>query len=120
MARAKKVIPTSEHIPKEETVTPQPIPATPTQNTKTSSRTIDKDDYVDVLNNTPQTLVFVNSRTTGEWTLDGYGTRDVMQVSDLITMKSNQSKILTEGWMIIGDEDVVNYLRLGELYKQPN
>jgi len=117
MVRAKKPVTKEEVVVKEAkspkvTSTPSPI-----QNTKVALKTIDKDDYVDVLNNTTNTLVFINSRTTGEWTLDGYGTRDVMQVSDLITMKSNQSKILLEGWMVIDDEDVVNYLRLGELYK---
>jgi len=115
MARAKKILPKEELIVEKEVI--KELTPIPVQNTNVPKRIIDKDDYVDVLNNTPQTLVFINSRTTGEWTLDGYGTRDVMQVSDLITMKSNQSKILTEGWMIIDDEDVVNYLRLGELYK---
>jgi len=102
---------------KEETIIPEPVVAPPIQNTKIASRIIDKDDYVDVLNNTTKILVFVNSRTTGEWIIEGYGARDVMQVSDLITMKSNQSKIILDGWLIIDDEDVVNYLRLGELYK---
>lgn len=83
-----------------------------------SPRIVDKDDYVDVMNNTIGTLSYYNPRTTGEWLIEGYGTTDTMQVSDLITMKSSQSKILNEGWLIILDEDVVNYLRLTELYKK--
>lgn len=134
MATAKKNIETKEIINTvtEETAplkttktnnqklikTPEPsAPITTSKNTQITSRQIDKDEYVEVLNNTIGTLVYVNSKTNGEWNLEGYGTRDVMQVSDLVTMKSNQSKILTEGWIIIDDEDVVNYLRLGELYK---
>ncbi|HEY8805860.1 MAG TPA: hypothetical protein VIM42_12300 [Clostridium sp.] len=111
MPRAKKVMPKEDIIVKEVKVSEPPIK-------KVVPKKVDKDDYVDVVNNTTHILSFVNSRTTGEWMIEGgYGARDVMQVSDLVTMKSNQSKLLLEGWLVIDDEDVVNHLRLTELYK---
>lgn len=79
-------------------------------------RVIDGNTPVDVMNNTTGKLVFVNNRTQAEWNLDGYGAIDEMLVSDLKNMRSSSAKLLLEGYLIILDDDVIDYLRLNSIY----
>jgi hypothetical protein len=80
-------------------------------------RVIDGNTPVDVMNNTTGTLVFINQRTQAKWRLEGYGTIDEMTVSDLKNMRSSSASLLLEGYLIILDEDIVDHLRLQNVYE---
>lgn len=51
---------------------------------------------------------------TVEWA--DYGVTEYVDVGELITMKSSQPRFLTDPWIIIEDEDVVEYLGLKHVY----
>jgi hypothetical protein len=80
-------------------------------------RVIDSNTPVDVMNNTNGTLIFVNQRTQAQWKLEGYGAIDEMLVSDLKNMRSSAASLLTEGYLIIMDDDIVEHLRLQNVYE---
>jgi hypothetical protein len=80
-------------------------------------RVIDGNTPVDVMNNTTGTLIFINQRTQAKWKLEGYGAIDEMLVSDLKNMRSSAASLLLEGYVIIMDDDVVEHLRLQNVYK---
>lgn len=80
-------------------------------------RVIDSNTPVDVMNNTTGTLVFINQRTSAKWTIEGYGAFDEMTVSDLKNMRSSSASLLLEGYLIILDDDVIEHLRLQDVYE---
>ena len=77
---------------------------------------IDLDQLVSCRNVTMGNLIYV-SRKTGLQTLwMNYGDEEYLDVGELLTMKASQPKFLSEPWLIIDDEDVVEYLGLKHLY----
>lgn len=77
---------------------------------------IDINQLVPCRNVTVGNLIYV-SRKTGLSTLwMNYDDVEFIDVGELLTMKASQPKFLTEPWLIIDDEDVVEYLGLKHLY----
>jgi hypothetical protein len=62
------------------------------------------------------TLTYVSRKTQMETNWEGYGAEEFMDIGELITMSSSQPKFLKEPWIIIEDEDVIEYLGLKSLY----
>lgn len=79
-------------------------------------RQIDKSDSVTVRSVVNNDLIYVSRRShiTIEWA--EYGDEQYVEVGELMTMKSSQPKFLTEPWLIIEDEDVVEFLGLKSVY----
>jgi hypothetical protein len=84
---------------------------------KVEKRKIDGNTPVLVMNNTTGLLIFVNKRTQAEFVIEGYGNFEEMLVSDLINMRSSAPALLNEGYLIILDDEVVDYLRLNKVYE---
>jgi hypothetical protein len=80
-------------------------------------RIIDSNTPVDVMNNTTGTVIFVNKRTQAEWKIEGYGSIDEMLVSDIKNMRSSAASLLLDGYLLILDDDVIEHLRLQNVYK---
>jgi hypothetical protein len=85
--------------------------------TKKLKREVKMSDEVLIMNNTSGQLVIVSTSTRRQWILKEYGKKARMTVSDIIDITSDQSNIFEEGWALILDDDVVNYLNYDELYK---
>ena len=79
-------------------------------------REVKMTDEVLIMNNTSGQLVIVSTSTRRQWVLKEYGKKARMTVSDIIDITSDQAIIFEEGWALILDEDVVNYLNYDELY----
>jgi len=69
------------------------------------------------MNTTTGKVLYKSKKTGAEWVLTEYGDTDQIEVSELITMKNAHPRYLKEPWLMILDDDVVNYLGLSKLYK---
>lgn len=81
------------------------------------AREVGLNDNVLVMNNTLGMLVMHSEVTNRTWKIAEYGKTHRMQVSDIIDICSNQSVIFEDGWAIILDSDVVEYMGFSEVYK---
>lgn len=78
---------------------------------------IDRNKMVKIRNVTNGTLAWGSPKTNAEFILEGFGTSEWIEVSELITMKSRHPRILTEPWIIIEDDmEVVEFLGLKKVY----
>jgi hypothetical protein len=79
---------------------------------------IDLDMLVPCRNVTDGRLVY-KSRKTGLQTIwMSHGDMEYIDVGELLTMKASQPKFLNEPWLVIEDDDVVEYLGLKHLYQR--
>lgn len=78
---------------------------------------LDRNLLIPVMNNTTGTLIYISKKTGAEWKMQGYGAVDEMELGELITMKSAHPKFLNQPWLIILDDEVVEYLGLTKLYE---
>lgn len=83
---------------------------------KSEKRKLQRDDLIPVMNYTTGLLVY-ESRNGRGWRFEGYGDTDEIELAELITMKNSQPRILNEPWLLILDDDAVEYLGLKNLYK---
>lgn len=85
---------------------------------KAKKKKVDLDTLVSCRNITDGQLIYI-SRKTGLQTLwANYGDEEFIDVAELLTMKASQPKFLTEPWLIIDDDDVIEYLGLKHLYSK--
>lgn len=73
------------------------------------------DTRVEVFNNTTGKLIYSAKKGNGYLHLDSFMDSDVMTVEELQVLKNTARKFLTNGWLYIDDEDVLEYLRLGSI-----
>lgn len=83
---------------------------------KPIKKKINKDEMIECKNITNGTLVYASRKTGAEYHLEGFGAVEWFSVDELITMKSSMGKILTEPWLAIMDDDVIDYLGLRHVY----
>lgn len=98
---------TSAAKKQEETKQEKPV--------KEEKRKITPETEVEVFNNTHGRLVYTARKGNGYLFLEHFMDSDVMTVEELQVMKNAHRKILTDGWIYVDDEDVLDYLRLGNL-----
>lgn len=85
----------------------------------TKRKKIDRTDEVPCRCVTDGELIYVSRRNgymTIEWS--GYGDTQYVEVGELMNMKGSQAKFLTEPWLIIEDEEVVEHLGLKRMYDE--
>lgn len=80
-------------------------------------RIIDRDEWVTIMNYTTGRTRYTSKKTGTEVTFSEFGQTDEIQVGELITMKNAHPRYLREPWLVILDEDVVEFLGLQEVYK---
>jgi hypothetical protein len=81
-----------------------------------AKRTVDRDEWVTLMNYTDGRVRFTSKRTGAELVFSEFGQTDEIQVQDLIAMKNAHPRYLREPWLIVLDDDVVDYLGLSEIY----
>jgi hypothetical protein len=84
---------------------------------KKEKRVVKRDDEVTIMNTTTGKVEYVSKKTGQSWTFLEYGETDVIEVSELVTMKNAHPRYLKEPWLLILDDDVVDYLGLSQLYE---
>ena len=90
--------------------------STPTKNRKTAKK-IDRTELIPIMNCTSGVLFYTSPKTGASWRLTEYGSIDEMEVSELITMRSAYPKFLNAPWILVMDDEIVEFLGLKELYK---
>lgn len=90
--------------------------AIPLQRLKKPS--LDKNELIPVMNITNGSLVYQSRKTGLEVKFERYGDIEYLEVGELLTMRSGQRRFLDEPWILIMDNEVVNYLGLDKLYNK--
>lgn len=83
-----------------------------------SQSNIDKSVLVPVMNITHGSLVYQSRKTGMEIKFERYGDIEYMEIGELLTMRSSQRRFLDEPWILILDDETVQYLGLDKLYKR--
>lgn len=103
----------------EKVVTPaqSEVIETPVKPARKQKVEIDRNELVSCRNVTDGQLIY-KSRKTGLTTIwMNYGDTDFLDVGELLTMKASQPKFLNDVWLVIDDEDIVEFLGLKHIYK---
>lgn len=79
-------------------------------------RKLNRTDLVPIMNYTTGQLVY-ESRTGQTWYFTEFGDTDEIELGELVTMKNSQGRILNDGWLLILDDDAVEYLGLSKKYE---
>lgn len=70
---------------------------------------------VKVINGYEGKLVYRNTKTEFSFTLSAFGDYDHIEVNELIAMKNMQPWFFKNGWLIVEDKDVVEFVGLDRL-----
>jgi hypothetical protein len=84
---------------------------------KKEKRVVNRDDLVTIMNTTTGRVLYTSKKTGAEWSFNDYGDTDEIEVSELITMRNAHPRYLKEPWLLVLDDDVVDYLGLSQLYE---
>lgn len=79
---------------------------------------INRNALIPIVNFTNGTFTHTSLKTGANWTLDGFGATGEMEFGELMAINSSSSVVLTEPWIVILDEDAVDYLGLNSLYEK--
>ena len=99
----------------ESTMTPNTITSN-TKNRKTAKK-IDRTELIPIMNCTSGVLFYTSPKTGASWRLTEYGSIEEMEVSELITMRSAYPKFLNAPWILVMDDEIVEFLGLKDLYQ---
>jgi hypothetical protein len=75
-------------------------------------------DKIPVISFVNNNLFYRSKRTGRVWDFMEFGAKDYMDLDELVTMRSASPKFLTEPWLIILDDKVVEHLGLTDLYNK--
>lgn len=80
-------------------------------------RKIERDELITVMNYTTGKVVYRSPKTGAELVFYEFGDTDEIEFGELITMKNAYRRYLTEPWLFIFDEDVIDHLGLKQVYE---
>lgn len=78
---------------------------------------IDRNDLVLVRSAVKGDLIYISKRSSDRFEFNEFGATDYITMGELITMKSTQPRFLKEAWLVIDDEDAIEFLGLTDLYE---
>jgi phage pi2 protein 07 len=81
-----------------------------------SKREIDRFEQIPVMNVTNGKLVYTSRKTGAEWIFSQYGDIEYMEFQELLTMRSSQRRFFDEPFILVMDDDAVEYLGLTKMY----
>lgn len=79
---------------------------------------IDRDALIPVMNVTRWKLVYVSVKSNAEWHWEELGDVEYIEYSEILTMKNSQRAFLSEPYVVILDNDVVENLGLTKMYEK--
>lgn len=80
-------------------------------------KTVDKSMTVEIMNNTSGQVHYASKKSGAEWHFLEYGAIDEIEVGELVAMKNAHPRYLKEPWLLILDDDVVEFLGLANIYE---
>lgn len=101
----QKVEKVEETVVKETEVKPQ----------RKSKKQLDRDELVTCRNTRNGSLIYISKKTGIETVWEGFGATEELTIGELMTMKSSQPAFLKNGWLVIEDEDVLDYLKIKKI-----
>lgn len=129
MASKKKLEPATkpdskvaaEPAPEKETPAPAEAPAkteTPAKGKKRRTRkTLDHNMYVVVCNGFHGPLFYRDRNTGEEYNWDEFGDEAELTIGTLLNARNTQRRFFQENWWLIDDPEVIDYLGVGQYYK---
>lgn len=78
---------------------------------------LDDNLLVTIKSNVKGKLIYKSKRSGQEWRFTDIGDEDTIELSELRTMLSSNRAFLEKGWIIVMDEEIVEYLNLKRLQK---
>lgn len=82
---------------------------------KEEKKKVTLDTQVEVFNNTTGRLIYEAKKGNGYLYLERFMDSDIMTVEELQVLKNTARAMLTNGWLYVDDEDVLDFLRLGSI-----
>lgn len=107
---------TTKQKPQVKNVVEEKVEVVKQEIIKPEKRKLNRDDSILVMNNTAGTLIYKSNRSGQEWYFTEYGQTDTIELGELITMNNAHGKFLKEPWLIVLDDDAVEYLGLKRFY----
>lgn len=83
---------------------------------KIEKRKLNRTDLIPIMNYTTGQMVY-EARNGQTWLFTEFGDTDEMELGELVTMKNSHARILNDGWLLILDDDAVEYLGLSKKYE---
>lgn len=80
-------------------------------------RTFRPDEYVTVRNGFDGKLVYKSSKTGEKYVFDRFGDEHDMEIQELKKARNDSKKFFENNWFLLEDPDVIEYLGVGEYYK---
>lgn len=80
-------------------------------------REIDRFEMIPVMNVTNGKLIYRSRKTGAEWIFSQYGDIEYMEFQELLTMRSSQRRFFDEPFILVMDDDAVEYLGLTKMYE---
>lgn len=71
---------------------------------------------ITVMNITNGELIYVSKKTGAEWRFLEYGDMESIEFHELLTMRSSQRRFYDEPFILVMDDEVVDYLGLKKMY----
>ena len=97
---------------KETTVQPEA-----TEVKRKVKQKLDDNLLVTIKSNVKGKLIYKSKRSGQEWRFTDIGDEDTIELSELRTMLSSNRAFLEKGWIIVLDDEVIEYLNLKRLQK---
>ena len=97
----------AKSVPEEKAPAPAPV----------QKRTFRPDEYVTVINGFDGRLVYKSTKTGEKFVFDAFGSTHEMEIQELKKAKSDSKKFFEKNWFLIDDPEVIEYLGVGEYYK---
>ncbi len=81
---------------------------------------IDRFEQIPVMNTTNGTLIYKSRKTGATYIWSDYGSIEYLEFQELISMRSGDKAFLNEPYVIVLDDDAVDYLGLTKMYETLN
>lgn len=78
---------------------------------------IDPNQYVTVRNGFQGKLVYKSSRTGEHFVWDGFGSEQEMELKELRDAKNSRKKMFINNWFMFDEDWIIDYLGVGQYYK---
>ena len=76
---------------------------------------IDRDELIECIS-TRTNLMYISDKTKETFIWEEYNDSHYITMGELIAMKSSQARFLNEGWIIVNDEEAIEFLGLTKIY----
>lgn len=89
---------------------------TKNKTTRKKVKQIDRNEMIPCKNVTDNKVLYISPRTGLRYQWNSYGDIEYIEFGELLTMRSAYPKFLNEPWIIPEDEEVIELLRLSDVY----